>query len=380
MEAKSSTRIEYFRNRRRELKKTQEDVKNLNGELFVLCREQMVEIGSQRLLANGWTSYSLGDDVVDSLRREAEDVHAVALRENCTDESTSSIGYDYKLVDNDKVDAVIRSDGFIPRLLQRYFELSGGPRRDDVKNKCSSTCCHSKYHRSCHMENLYPLYCIVLVHLASGAGPLVYPKSRLGRSLSTPRSTMLSTSFASSHCELPPTILSELQERFGFITRSTPEALLCEMGGPGWREVGDVTIIASDMLYAMSPSLSQSINSCSNNSLNSSPSTSSKRAKTCSGQSSIGEFGERFKLVESVKPSCFQASDSSCYPHSTLYAYSIYQPKSEYNLSESYIPCVQESHNFRVDPVSLGKILSSSQESTDRNGSLLSDWSGFNMK
>lgn len=231
----------------------------------------MVEIGCQRLVANGWTTYSLGSTPsVQALQLHAKDAHCNESRtmnsntsnSNDNDASwkdTESVDDDYshESYSDQGIDNILRADGFVPRLLQRYFEVAtaaAGLDKEGVQNRSSATCRHGPRHpATCLLDNVFPLYCIVLIHLAPGEGPLVYPRQRLGRCLSgdISRAAMLATSWAADTPPPPAEIIRELQERFGFLLHTSPEALLAEMEGPGRREVGDVTIIASDMLYCM---------------------------------------------------------------------------------------------------------------------------------
>mmetsp|Transcript_21858 Transcript_21858/g.40762 ORF Transcript_21858/g.40762 Transcript_21858/m.40762 type:complete len:449 (+) Transcript_21858:29-1375(+) len=442
--ADRTDRLEYFKKRRKDIKKQQEDIKNLNGELFFLCREQMVEIGAQRLLANGWTTYSLGkNDLIDALQNEAKkqhDMHLNTLQEGSSQQrngnvsnisnattvnsssrpatSTNSLVKDYRHCDaNDQsIDLILKTDGFVPRLLQRYFELTAGPIKDNVVNRSSATCSHAADHATCLLDNVFPLYCVVLVHLLPGAGPLIYPVQRLGRSLSMDRADMLATSLAPGANELSPAVLQELQERFGFILQKSPAELLAEMDGPGRRETGDVTIIASDMLYSM-PSGANFAYSVPKRQHFERPFTDStlpsgKKLRTNENESSShGREAQMAITSECATPVVSSNSSggvttskatSSSHPDvtpslstppsstviaapstaRTLYAYTIYQPKADAALPPCYIPHNESSNKIRVDPAALHKLLvqGSGTSGGRRRSALSTEWKAYNLK
>ena len=354
----------------------------------------MVEIGSQRLLANGWTTYSLGDtDTVRALQYEAwnghqslrisecpHDITRNGVNSNHSSSSKSSPNQYTHLPQSDqKIDDILKADGFVPRLLQRYFELTApGLGKESVKNRCSATCLHSRDHLTCSLENVYPLYCIVLVHLSPGAGPLLYPRQRLGRGLSLSRSDMLATNWQSGASALSNEIVDELNDRFNFILQSTPEGLMAEMDGPGAREVGDVTIIASDMLYSM-PACAN-VTSCVpkrqlDQSLVSSILPNGKKQKTVdSGDTSSTES------VVAVVADTMADKMNTCFQSSTLYTYTIYQPKSEALLPPTYILNSDSTNKIRFDPMALYEVLAAKSPTLREKLSPSDEWLDYNQK
>mgnify|MGYP005994842595 CR=1 FL=1 len=430
----------------------------------------MVEIGAQRLLANGWTTYSLGNcESVRNLLQQAKEKHNLTSDEQneiiqhtpdgqkgvtqitsigqkettqlTTDGQLSNDGnnrssssttttcgsllatgtpdnsdtsgapisttngalYSHCGISDQYVDNMLKYDGFVPRVLQRYFELTAGTSRDSVVNRSSAICSHAAGHNTCQVDNLYPLYCVVLIHLLPGAGPLVYPRHRLGRSLSVSRESMLATNWQSA--DLPASALQELRERFGFIPQKAPSELLAEMDGPGWRGIGDVTIIASDMLYSLpsGANLAQSvpkrhIERAMNTSIlphtkkrkshthdagdhneneGQTPAHSKASTEKVNGASSVDSL-----ISESTYSDSSPAVSSSSAPVSsapTLYVYSIYQPKAEASLPPTYILNSESTNKIRFDPPVLHKILSGETNSGNSQAPLHPGWNAFNL-
>jgi hypothetical protein len=454
----------------------------------------MVEIGSQRLLANGWTTYSLGDtNSVRALQADANNAHQNHLGKTATVGKTttqpgssssssstlsstssstsssdtssidtssssassstsssdlSSVQYSHLAYSDQNIDSILTNDGFVPRLLKRYFELTarGCMGKEGVQNRSSATCHHGETHTTCLLENLFPLYCIVLIHLAPGAGPLIYPRQRLGRSLSISRADMLAASWAPDSPALSAEVVEELKERFGFILQTAPSELRAEMDGPGMREVGDVTIISSDMLYSMptcsnlafsvpkrqfdhasaeaislphskrkrlsgseaaEPVTSSTITSNTVTAATvttATTTTATSTAKTDSGTTSYIAHATAPPTHSTATTSSSSSSSSdndapatACSVNSetsvpadlvtsssTLYAYSIYQPKAEASLPPTYILNCDSTNKIRFGPTELRKALavnSTSSTSSKQQGQRLSDeWKYFNER
>lgn len=362
-------------------------VKKLNGELFLLCREQLIEIRSQRLLANGWTTYSLGEtnSLLDIREETCYGYHELSEDQTFSsqvEKEKLSFITNHRPCSDKKIDDLFRSDGFVPCLLKRYFELTtAGHVKEDVRNRSSAICQHGSDQITCHLDNIFPLYCIVLIHLTAGAGPLIYPRKRLGRSLSTSREEMLATSWGpDGAAPLPSTVTRELRERFGFIFQHSPGELMAEMEGPGCREVGDVTIISSDMLHCLPSRANLALEGGGADSCDLSTAPRKRSRDDWCDTSKTDQFcgASSKRAVEppySLPTSDFHESGSGSLatpPPATQYAYTIYQPESEASLPPTYILNSGSSSLIRFDPPTLHKVLAA--DSRQPFHALSSEW------